>query len=166
MKLARFQSHRTSVLVTLLDGTNVPTEFFGLSKGDAYLVISLHGGDNVDKESYHRFKTIGDTTDPVWNERAWLACLGPCTSLSVYVYDDNGPLCRDAILGKTTLLLMDGEQTITIPGGNGSYRLSQKVLKDHQTTLTDRNSLSMRTCDKGTYVLETLLWPYHQSVVL
>jgi alpha-beta hydrolase superfamily lysophospholipase len=162
MTLTQFQAKRTSILVTLLDGTDVPTEFFGLSQGDAYIVLSLDGGDGAtDKTSRHRFKTIDNTTAPVWNERAWLTCVGECTSLSVTVYDDNGPLCRDVTLGKTAIPLVEGEQTITLFGGGGSYRLSMTVLtaQERQTTLADQNALSRDVRDKGTYVLEDISQP-------
>lgn len=170
MTLTQFQAQRTSVLVTLLDGTDVPTEFFGLSKGDAYVVLSL-GGDGADDDNessrrHHRFKTIDNTTNPEWNERAWLTCIGECTSLSISVHDDNGPLCLDATLGKTTLLLVDGEQTITLPGGGGSYRLSMTLLTARQTTRVDHQSLSVTVNDKGTYLLEEYSLPTNENSVV
>jgi alpha-beta hydrolase superfamily lysophospholipase len=168
MTLDQFRAHRTSVLVTLLDVTNVPTEFFGFSGGGAYMVVSLLGGDDnsMDQKACHQFRTSTNTTDMVRNERAWLTHTGDCTSLSVDIYNDSGPSHPKTLLCKTVLRIVDGEQTIELPDGDGSYHLSLVVLKNRQNTVTDQTELVVRTYAKGTCLLEKITQPGHQSVVL
>jgi alpha-beta hydrolase superfamily lysophospholipase len=167
MTIEHFQAKRTSVVVTLLSGRNVPIENYNRTKGDAYIIISLDAGDDKkDDTSDHRFTTKTNTTDPVWNERAWLTCVGNCMSLTARVYDDNGPLLWDTSLGTASIRLQDGEHTISLFGGTYSFTVT--LLTNRQTTLVDRNSyhLPMTVIDKGTYILEEACRPGNRSVVL
>ena len=141
----RFQAQRTSVVVTLLSGRNVPIENYNRTDGDAYIIIALDAGDDEkDETSDHRFTTKTNTPDPVWNERAWLTCVGTCTSLTARVYDANGPLLWDTSLGTASICLQDGEHTISLFGG--TYSFTMTLLKNRRRYGSFRRVTLLKNC--------------------
>jgi alpha-beta hydrolase superfamily lysophospholipase len=164
--VTRFQAKRTSVVVTLVSDH---VKCLNWTNDDTSIMMSLDvGGDQKECTSEHRFTTQTNTTNPVWNERAWLCCVGPCKSLTARVYKDNSPVYDDTNLGTTSILLQDGEHTISLLGGKYRFTMTISILNERQTTLSDRDTYNMPTTviDKGTYVLESIHRPKNRSVVL